>query len=172
MAIFFSFENSISEYQSILTFLGLSALVCAGIFTAGRNKRLATVPVLSITNLPTTMTNDTDDWGHDNGLAKTLAEERIEDAAPQHFDGPPAGSPESSAESDPQGPGIDNVVVEHTVLPTPTTLDTLVPASQTQAPKAQVGLLVNDELEQALKECKEKVERIAKEYRAANKKFR
>jgi hypothetical protein len=172
MAIFFSFENSISEYQSILTFLGLSALVCAGIFTAGRNGRLATVPVLSFTKMPTTMTNDTDDWGHDNGLAKTLPEERLEDAAPQHPDGPPAGSPESSAESDPQGPGIDNVVVEHTVLPTPTTLDTLVSASQTQAPKAQVGLLVNEELEQALKECKEKVERIAKEYRAANKKFR
>lgn len=171
MTFFFAFENSISEYHSILTFLGLSvlALVCAGTFTAGRNRRLATVPVLSITELPTTMTNDTDELGPDQGFAKTPPEETTKDAPP---DGPFAGSLESSAESDTRGPGIDNMVVEHTALPTPTTLNTLVPASPTQAPKAQVGLLVNDELEQALKECKEKVERIAKEYRAANKKFR
>lgn len=41
-----------------------------------------------------------------------------------------------------------------------------------EAPKSQVGLLVNDELEQALKECQEKVKRIAKECRTRNTKFR
>ncbi|KAH9479920.1 Calpain-9 [Psilocybe cubensis] len=39
-------------------------------------------------------------------------------------------------------------------------------------PPPQVGLIVTEELQQALKDCKEKVERIAKECRAANRKFR
>ena len=41
-----------------------------------------------------------------------------------------------------------------------------------ETPRSQVGLLVNDELEQALKECQEKVRRIAKECRMKNTKFR
>ena len=38
--------------------------------------------------------------------------------------------------------------------------------------KEQVGLLVTAELEQALAECKKKVERISKTCRATNRKFR
>jgi len=39
-------------------------------------------------------------------------------------------------------------------------------------PKNQVGVLVTAELDKALKSCKEKVERIARDCRAQNKKFR
>jgi len=39
-------------------------------------------------------------------------------------------------------------------------------------PRNQVGVLVTAELDKALKSCKEKVERIARDCRAQNKKFR
>jgi len=39
-------------------------------------------------------------------------------------------------------------------------------------PKEQAGLLVTAELEEALTECKKKVDRIAKTCRATNRKFR
>lgn len=39
-------------------------------------------------------------------------------------------------------------------------------------PKQEVGLLVTKELQKAIDDCREKVERIAKECRASNRKFR
>jgi len=44
--------------------------------------------------------------------------------------------------------------------------------SSPPVPKEQIGLLVTVELEEALTECKKKVERISKTCRAANRKFR
>ena len=44
--------------------------------------------------------------------------------------------------------------------------------SSPPVPKEQVGLLVTAELEEALTECKKKVESISKICRAVNKKFR
>jgi hypothetical protein len=44
--------------------------------------------------------------------------------------------------------------------------------SSPPVPKEQVGLLVTAELEEALTECKKKVERISKTCRATNRKFR
>jgi hypothetical protein len=44
--------------------------------------------------------------------------------------------------------------------------------SSPPVPKEQVGLLVTAELEEALAECKNKVECISKTCRAANRKFR
>ena len=44
--------------------------------------------------------------------------------------------------------------------------------SSPPVPKEQAGLLVTAELEEALTECKKKVERISKTCRAMNRKFR
>ena len=44
--------------------------------------------------------------------------------------------------------------------------------SSASTPSTQVGLLVTAELEEALKRCREKVERISKECKAGNRKFR
>ncbi|KAF9480349.1 cysteine proteinase [Pholiota conissans] len=157
-----------SEYQSLFTVLGLSVLVIVYALTPLR-KRLPTVPLLSIQNLSTTrMASNTDDLSGIDEASKKLAVRKDSDPAN------PPSTLESSTESATLVAGAaDNVVltVEKLTLPTPTRIDSLMPSSP-QAPKAQVGLLVNDELELALKECKEKVERIAKQYRAANKKFR
>jgi len=45
-------------------------------------------------------------------------------------------------------------------------------SSPPPVPKEQAGLLVTAELEEALTECKKKVESIAKTCRAMNRKFR
>ena len=46
------------------------------------------------------------------------------------------------------------------------------PTTSTSLEKEQVGLLVTKELEKAIQDCKAKVQRIAKECHAKNRKFR
>lgn len=66
----------------------------------------------------------------------------------------------------------DPAVIELVDTRHPSRSNTAADGSLLPNPPAQIGLLVTEELEQALKECKDEVERIAKECRAANRKFR